>query len=326
MTASTSAKTNVLKLVLFGAAIWFLSTRISLDISLIRKAVSREMSVAILAVQPLLLAATLANALRHSLIISYPRARFRPCLSAILLSAGLNLVIPGRVTEIVKATYLQKQLSIPLSNGTAAIVIERLLDLCVVSAIGFLGVFGVYLSNSQPILLAFTLTTVGLVFLRPLSIYLLPRLQTKTGRIVNFLRGNFQHVAKMMTWRLHLSALLLTVLSWSIHFFAIWLFFLLLPSYSLSLAEAALVFGAIIFAGALPGLPGGIGAIQAAVTFSLIQIGIPLEQALVLSFALHASEILICATCAPFILFTQPTGIGDLLRNPASRGESEQTS
>ena len=106
------------------------------------------------------------------------------------------------------------------------------------------------------------------------------------------------------------------------HLVAIWIFFWLLPDYSLSPAEAALVFGAIIFAGALP-VPGGIGAVQAAVTFALTQIGIPFEESLVVSIVLHVAEVLISATCAPFILVTQPTGISDLLRRPSSKIEPE---
>ena len=323
LTGPAIKKTTLLKLALVALAAWFVSIQVPLDIAAMMQAVSPSLLTAALAIQPFLFAATLLNAFRHALLISYPRARLRPCVSAVLLSAGLNLLIPGRVTEIVKATYLQRQLSIPLSNGTAAIVIERLLDLCVVSAIGFVGIFGVYLSNSQPIFLLFLTTALCLICFRPLSIYLLPRLKSGNSRFHNFIKGNLQHVGETLTWRRHLSSLTLTVLSWSVHLVAIWIFFWLLPDYSLSPAEAALVFGAIIFAGALPGLPGGIGAVQAAVTFALTQIGIPFEESLVVSIVLHVAEVLISATCAPFILVTQPTGISDLLRRPSSKIEPE---
>ena len=253
LTGPAIKKTTLFKLALVALAAWFVSIQVPLDIAAMMQAVSPSLLTAALAIQPFLFAATLLNAFRHALLIRYPRARLRPCLSAVLLSAGLNLLIPGRVTEIVKATYLQRQLSIPLSNGTAAIVIERLLDLCVVSAIGFVGIFGVYLSNSQPIFLLFLTTALCLICFRPLSIYLLPRLKSGNSRFHNFIKGNLQHVGETLTWRRNLSSLTLIVLVSAPN--AIWIFFWFRI---LSPAEAALVFGAIIFAGALPACPAGL--------------------------------------------------------------------
>ena len=56
----------------------------------------------------------------------------------------------------------------------------------------------------------------------------------------------------------------------------------------------------MMFAGALPSLPGGIGVVQLAVSGILINYGIDTQEALLISLILHFSLIFISAVLAPF--------------------------
>jgi len=302
---------NVAKLaLLLGIAIIAGST---LDWDNLLQVMNGRIAVAILVMQIPLFGATLLNACRHSFLITSPRAPLKPCLAAILLSAGINLITPGRISEIVKATYLCKKLHLPLSNGTAAIMVERLFDVLIVSAIALIGFTGVYFGNTTIPTITLGIAISGLLLIKPISQRVMPFLSRRADRISVFLYCNFIHANANLRWRFSFATLLLTSLSWLLHYVAFWLFFAVQPGYDLDFSQAAMVFGALIYAGAVPALPGGIGMIQAAVTFCLTQIGIPLIEALALSLALHVSEVLISLVISPFILLSQPIGIRDLI-------------
>ena len=71
----------------------------------------------------------------------------------------------------------------------------------------------------------------------------------------------------------------------------------------------------MMFAGALPSLPGGIGVVQLAVSGILINYGMDTQEALLVSLILHFSLIFISVVFAPFLILTQATGIQALLRD-----------
>lgn len=269
--------------------------------------------IAIFSIQFFLFSATALNVIRYAFLVRKPPAPFTTCLAAILLSAGINLIIPGRVSEIIKATYVRKKLNIPLSNSTAAIVIERLLDVCVVATIGMIGFVGIFFEDVTMLNLMLIVSIIGLSLMKPVAKVIETHIRWRKDLISRFIHGNCEHVIKIISWKIGLITPLLTAFSWLLHCFAIWLFFFMLPGYQLSFTEATLVFGAIIFASAIPALPGGIGAIQAAIILVLTQLNVPVEEALLLSFAIHFAEILISAVSTPIILISQPTGMGDLV-------------
>lgn len=278
---------------------------------------------AICLIQFPLLLATLLNVKRHSILVRNPTAPFVTCFVAILLSAGLNLVIPGRISEFVKATYIRQKLNIPLANGVSAIVIERLMDVLIVASIGTFGVISVFLNDNNILTLMLIASIIALIFLRPIANALFHLTANHKNFVSRFIYENCSHVAKILSLKNSFLALLLSLLTWAIHCLAIWLFFLALPNYQLTLAEATLVFSAIIFAGAIPSLPGGIGVIQAAIVVVLTHLEIPFEEAIFLSFALHLAEILIAAMIAPIILISQSTGVGDLMKQISKSNKTE---
>ncbi|WP_193370348.1 lysylphosphatidylglycerol synthase transmembrane domain-containing protein [Pelagibius marinus] len=297
---------------------------ISIDWIAVWRSVSLNLIEAILISQVLFLSATCVIAFRHSILVRVPPAPFGNCLAAVLLSAGVNLVTPGRIAEVIKATYLRKVLKVPLANGTSAIAVERLFDVAAVSAIALAGFGGAVLENSQIFAAFLLLAFVGLLSIHKVAGLILRVTGKYEGRWVQFLRENCTHVITMLTKRRLGSVAGLTVTSWSLHFLAIWLFFALQSEVQLSLSQVALVFGAVLFAGAVPALPGGIGLIQVAVSMTLVAMDFPFSVALAQSIGLHIAEVLISAVSAPFLILLRPTGIRDLIGSiSASRKERE---
>jgi uncharacterized protein (TIRG00374 family) len=263
---------------------------------------------------PLLLA-TCLNAYRHSLLVRMPPAPFIPCLTALLLAAGLNLVTPARLSEFVKVTYLRQSLGIALPNGITAIFVERLYDVLVVATIALLGFVGFQSENTKLIIL-FLSCALFLVFsLRKLSQILLKYIGQPKNNFVKFLLAHLQHIIKVMDMRILVTVGFVTLLSWAIHCSAFWLFFYVLNEDALSISDVCVVFGAMMFAGALPSLPGGLGVVQLAVSGILIRYGFAPQDALLISLVLHFSLIFISAACAPFLILTRSTGVRTLLRD-----------
>lgn len=307
----------LVKLGMLSTCIFYFAYFVSFEevISLIRV----ELFLAVLAVQSIFFVATCAVALRHSLLLGRGRATFGNCLKALLLSAGINLVTFGRISELVKLTYLRKNAGISLSTSSAALLVERLFDLLAVSVIGLIGVAGIFLENSYIPTLMAAIGGSGLLLVKPVAVYCHRLLGEKQGRLANFLCDTCLHIQTTLSRRNIVSVTGLTFFSWGSHFVGIWFFFFLLPDVSITWEQASLVFGAVIFAAAMPGLPAGIGVVQAAVTITLTSIGIDVDSAFTLSVALHVAEFLISALTAPVLLLTTSTGVGDLLSTVTKR-------
>src|SRR6185295_14280935 len=89
---------------------------------------------------------------RHAILVRRPPIPLTMAYEALVLSAALNIVIPGRLAEAIKATYLRTRAGVPLPQGFSAILIERLLDVVVVGAIASTGVAGIVLAQASYLL------------------------------------------------------------------------------------------------------------------------------------------------------------------------------
>ena len=288
---------RALSAIILLTAIYFLLSERQVQNSL-----SWEVAKAILLIQPLLLISTAIIAVRHSILVTVPRAPFLSCLAAVILSAGINLVIPGRIAEIVKATYLREKLNISLANGTAAIIVERLFDIFVVSLFTALGLVGIF-TTSIPFLVTMSLAAMlALTLLHFMPEKLIGTVSGYKNRIGQFFLKNLMHFSVITSSKITFVSLFLTILSWSIHCFAVWVFFWALPQISITPLEACLIFGALIIGGSIPAMPAGVGTVQASVSFVLVTLGFEFTDALLFSIAIHIAEIVISALVSPIIL------------------------
>ena len=71
--------------------------------------------------QPLVLLCLSMLALRLAILARTPAVPFIPAFKAIMLAIGMNAVLPGRIAELLKPTFLMKQIVLPMSAGLAAV-------------------------------------------------------------------------------------------------------------------------------------------------------------------------------------------------------------
>jgi uncharacterized membrane protein YbhN (UPF0104 family) len=274
-----------------------------------------QLLLGMLAMQPLLLVSTLFYAGRHAILVRRPAAPLLAASEAVVLSAALNLVVPGRLSEAIKATYLRDRIGLPLANGASAIAVERIMDIAFVAAIATAGAVGIV----APSLSAWgwaPLAGAGaiLISLRPLA-HLVRRWAQGPGTLRGFIRDSAHHVLNVMTWRTGAFAAALTIGSWTLSISAVFAFFAVQPGGGLSWGQSTLVFAAMTFAAAIPALPAGIGLVQAAVVVALQPLGYSFAHAVAIAIALHAGQVLLAATLGPVILGVRSTGVSALIRD-----------
>jgi uncharacterized membrane protein YbhN (UPF0104 family) len=307
-----------LGLALLGGALLVVDLRrvvASADLSLLAAA---------LVLQPFLVLGWLLAGWRHAVLIGKPHPPVFLATRAYVLSVGLNVLLPLRAGEIVKATYLREHFGTRLRAGFGAIVIERLLDAIVVGAIGIAGL-AAHMSGEalRPMALALALgigATVVLAAPPPARLRLLAR---RAPRLLAQMLRLFEVTARVARSHLMLRGAVLSVLAWGCNFAGAALFLMSQTVVGpLSLAEAAAVYAVTLFASAVPGLPGGIGAYQAAGAFVLVGFGHPLEPSIALLIVMQAAAIGLSIVVAVVELLLRSSGVGSAVRAALGRARS----
>lgn len=278
---------------------------------------------AVLAIQPIALIGLIVHSMRLGVLAGLPASKFRRPFSALLLSQGFNLVLPGRIAELFKATYLRAYAEVPLSRGMAAIVLERSVDLLIVAG---LGLVGVALSASADNKLAFALA--ALVITALISIPLLEhRLSALANcipwkRLRSFSQELLKHLAETVRTGIFYRGLALGIATWVASFANIYLFVNLAGSKPVDCGGILLLFVATTIGGAVPVLPGGFGSYEAAAILVLKSYGYQLDEALPFAIGMHLAQFVLPVLGGAFILSREHIGISALLRQ--IRKESEE--
>ena len=271
--------------------------------------------VAGLVVQPIILCCFLVLAMRHVLLVGAPRISLGVAFRAIALSQGLNLVLPARLSELLKATYLRDHASVPLSSGVSAVVLERTVDVLIVAALGALGVVQYFDRGnfaSIPVL-GLGLVVVILVVVRSPDFVLRLVHAVPSKRLAGFLERTFLHFSATAGTRAFWQALLLGGLAWGLSYINILVFLELAGGLPIGFSGALLVFVLTTLGGAIPALPGGLGTYEAAAVIALRALGYSFDEALVLSLAMHAAQLILPFVLAVLIMLTERLGISSLV-------------
>lgn len=285
------------------------------DIPQLHASLAPELLVAGLIILPIVVLGWIFAGWRHALLIDKQRPSIALATRAYVASVGVNVLLPFRVGEIVKATYLREHCGTPLRAGISAIVIERLLDFILIAAIG---VVGLWTSIAQealvPVLLSLGCVLAGILGVRTIRRGYLRLAARRAPRIFAFPLALVDTLAKVSQSAMFPYAVLLTLCAWGTHFAAFIVFFAWAPAMPMpSLAVLAMAYAGTLLAGAIPGLPGGFGAFQAAGTLILTRFGYPLEPTLV---SLVAVQLAFLAPAVAFAIFEfggRSTGIRSLL-------------
>lgn len=206
--------------------------------------------------------------------------------SARLFVAGFPLAVtPAKAGEALKAVWLQRATGLPVAQGVAVVVAERISDGLAVLALATLGVIAY--PQYWPAFLALLVVLGGVVVvsqIRPLATWALdlgerlPVVKKLIPALRQFYEGSYRLFRPGPT----LLAVGLGTLSWlgeGIGFYLILLGLGLPPGWELaSLAVFILSFSTLV--GAISSLPGGLGAAEASIAGMLVLLGnIPAETA-----------------------------------------------
>lgn len=266
-------------------------------------------------VQPIVFSCFVFLAIRHVLLIRAPKISLHIAFRAMILAQGLNLIIPARLSELLKATYLRDHASVPLSTGLSAVVLERTVDILIVGALGLLALAnyfdrGNFISIPATGFILAVLVFILVRFPRPVLsvVHKLP-----SARLASFLERTYQHFSSTVGTRVFWQALLLGGLAWGLSYINILVFLEIAGSTPIGVSGALFVFVMTTLGGAIPALPGGLGTYEAAAVVALRSLGYGFDEALALALVMHASQLVLPFILSILIMLTESAGISSLI-------------
>lgn len=240
-----------------------------------------------------------------------------PAMEAVVLSSALNVVLPGRISEVIKAVYLRSRLGVPLPSGLSAITIERLFDLAIVRAIAATGVAGTFVPNSWCLLAVPLGAIIALAVIRPVCSALM-RLTSSEHRVIGFIHRYCRHIVSVLSTTRAIRASLLMVSSWVAHFSAFGCF----SSCSLFMRSPSGTWPQYLARSFLPArpprCPPASGCSRRLVVVVLQPLGFEFHQALATAIALHAGELFLSVTIGPAVMLYRSTGFAARAKHAVS--------
>jgi len=307
----TNWRSALFRLALFALLVALLLRQV--DLSLVLNYFRPDLLVAATAIQPLVAVSFLFGALRLRLLVGPDSARFTTVLNALLLSSGMNLLLPGRLSEVLKVTYLRDHDGVAASAGLAAVFLERLTDIII---LGILAVASIWLALADPgpgfvVLMIAAVATL-------LALPLLEMIVSAAVRIIPgawlremVMRVNTQLVARVKDRTIY-GALGYGACLWLSSLANVYLFLHISGNASIGISGALVIFVLSMVGGAIPALPGGFGTYEAAVVFALKGYGYSVEEAIPIALAMHAGQLFLSSVAAAWIVVTETTGVRSL--------------
>ena len=285
------------------------------DVQAVWRLFDLRLLTAVLLMQPAIAAAWLLSGWRFVLLIPGRRPSILAACKALLLANGLNLVLPARIGEIVKASYLREHTGVPVERGIAAVVTEKLQDFALISAIGLIALVMLGVAGNAPVAIAIAATG-------GVAVMLLVVFRTRWERLLAVLPSSLEArlaphlagVASAMRDHRFWPALATGGALWALSFSGGWALVSYQQIGELSFAQYAGLFSATLLAGAIPGLPGGFGAYEAAAVLVLTGFGFTQEAAFALGLTLHLGQLILGVLLAGVVAATESTGVASLIR------------
>lgn len=238
----------------------------------------------------------------------------RPCVEAVFLGQGANHLLPAKAGELAKVWFLRRHAGASWGEGLVTVFWERMVDLNVLLALLVLAAFA-----SGAAVLAWPLAVVvvglwGLVALARLAPSLLGGVIARLPFIA--LRGVAHDAAVRIHERLtpaYIARLAwITAVLWALSLVQLWAMVSLAGGVELSAMRLLVVSLALAGAWAVPSTPGALGVFEAAMVAALVLYGVPKEQALALSVALHAVLTLVAVSGLCVVLWRHGLRLSDM--------------
>lgn len=266
--------------------------------------------------QPLIIVGQVINSYRIRVILhSDALLSFPTSFRATTLATGLNAILPGRFSELIKVTFLKEHAGINTSWGFAAVVTERIFDLIMLSLLllffidkmtGF--TFVTFLGGSM---LMLTLLLMAPLYIKKLD-WFTSKVPLPTARV--WLNSLLLFVASHLSIGRMFGIFALSITIWGLSIAAVWVYLLASSTIEIGIVDAVFVLIAGTIGASIAILPGGIGTFHAATTAVLVHIGHPLKEALILSLGLHLIQFFVLSPYAMLLVTRHRLGISRLIR------------
>lgn len=229
-------------------------------------------------------------------------SKFLPALETIIVSNALNMILPARLGEAIKALYLKKYYGFEYKISIAAVFVERFFDLIMLFFIVLYWMF-VYLENpyiKKIAIVLFLLIIFVLIFFNSSFIF----------KILKKLPGNFFE-------EFYLSVNLMLKKTYILMFWSFVLWCIYLLSYVvffnfLNFKQILEIFILSTIGLMIPLLPAGLGTFEGVVVFYLTKYGISKENALILAGTYHFILIAVDMIMFYFFLLFKDLSFNDI--------------
>ena len=252
---------------------------------------------------------------RYLFLLDSSSLKFRHVFNSMILSFGLNNVLPGRSSEFIKATYLKKKSNIPLVTSIGVIFVERFIDLIVLILVGVVAFFftikKLHIDIYIPVLISVVFIIAFIFFYNPL---VKVAGWFEFGNVRNILRKILNEIKNRLTWEVFIKGVMLGFLYWGSLIVSALIFFFCAGADNLDYQVVTVIYIVATFGGAIAILPGGLGTFEAAVVLVLKNYGYDFDEALVFAVGLRMVNLLILLPWSLFIALSQGIGIRHIMR------------
>ncbi|RXJ54422.1 lysylphosphatidylglycerol synthase transmembrane domain-containing protein [Candidatus Marinarcus aquaticus] len=293
----------------------------NIDIELFFNNFDRDFINALLFAQIPIFISSIFFTLRHMFFID-KALRFSIAFNAMLLSVGLNYIVPGRISELIKATYIRDKSNIGFSIGIGAVFLERFADLIVLASIALAGLtfFAMDIQGNSLIIVMFLICLiVAVIYFEKNILFLLNKL-VLNKKLNNFLNTTYQHIKSQVFTKKFIIGLIYTFVIWFFSSLTIFVFLNIAGEIKLSSLEILMILLGGAIGLAIPALPGGIGTFEAIVVTILIKYGYDFNSALALAIGLRINNMLFVLPYALIIAFKNGTGLNKLYKDLRKKG------
>jgi len=314
---------KIIQLFIIAILIYFFISKI--DISNFLLKFNFNFFMAILIAQVPLFISIFLTAYRHLYFVNNPNLNFSIALKAIIIGTGFNYILPGRISELLKATYIRDKCNIPLGIGVGSVFLERFTDLIVVAFLGLVSI--IFFALDFNIYLA--LSILGISFLLIIVIihyeaYILSMIQRiiKWKTLQDLIKNIFSHIHQQLNKEKLFYGLLQGITIWFFSALTVGVFMNIAGDLEFNtIAVITLLIGGAIGL-AIPALPGGLGTFEAVAVVVMMKFGYDFDTALALAIGLRLSNMLLILPLALIISTKNGTGLYKLIND--AKGRSKQ--
>jgi uncharacterized protein (TIRG00374 family) len=285
-----------------------------------------QMLISILMVQPIVLVGLSIIVIRFSTLVGKPKPRFIHTFEAVILSYGLNNFIPGRISELLKATYLKDRAGIPIRISLAAIFLERMMDIVILCILALIGIILSHLYTNLFLLIApLAVVFIILISLPRFEQFLVSLISHMPWKMFKGFLGDFiSHSSSRLKEGNFFVAAIFGLAGWAVSLVTVAFFLNFAGNIPVGPVRALEVFVATTIGMAIPAIPGGFGTYEAGGVFVLTGFGYNLEEALAIAIALHVSQIITSVVGSFFIVAFHRIGFSSLVKQTIKVTKSDR--